>query len=222
MSNWYDDAMEKLDYAKYKINKLSNEVKSENAPNNKFIKNEINDILGNIRAPLDYFAKHIAKNVGAKAKTPAFPIATGEVDFKNRYGKGINIDDANLRNHFRSVQKYNGSNWLNELNKMNNNEKHQEVNKTVINTVEKVGHFQHKGVTLNNVSFENVGTPMVEKIDGVTREIDITSAAGYKKEVLYRFKYNDREVFESLKEYHTNAVNFLEEGKRIIDKIESD
>lgn len=219
MNDWYKDALHKLDYAKYKIDQLSSEVEISTAINKKFITNEINDILGNIRAPLDYFAKYIGKEVGKKAKNPAFPLATGELDFTNKYVAGINIDNTDLKNHFKSVQSYSGVKWMYELNKMNNNEKHQEINRQEVKVEENVPYMNIGGNHFINNTFSNNDKNVVIISDDKEYEVDISKVPGYKKKFIYIFKYNNREVFECLSDFRVNALKFIEEGKNIIKTI---
>lgn len=219
MSDWYSDAMHKLDYAMYKINKLSSDIENGDLKNNNFIINEINDILGNIRAPLDYFAKYIGKEVGEKAKRPAFPLATGEVDFINKYVSGINIDNNDLKNRFKQVQKYNGVTWLYDLNKMNNNEKHQEINRQEVKIEENVPYMNIGGNHFHNITFSGNGKNVVIRNGDEEREVDISKFPGYKKNYIYIFNFNNREVFECLREFHENAYRFIEEGKSIIERL---
>lgn len=219
MGNWYEDAIDKLDYADYKINALKYNIENNNI-NSNHLTHEVNNIIAMIRSPLDYFAKYSAKNIGSKAQIPNFPFGNNITDFDKRYDKNICINNEELKKHFEKVQLYNGCTWLYELNKMNNNEKHQKINKTIKNTKVDVGFFQHNGVTLNNVSFINVDTPIVENLNGVSQEVDLSNARGYKKETTYTFEFNKRDVFMFLKECYSSTLSFIEEGRRIIESIE--
>lgn len=219
MSDWYNDAMHKLDYAKYKIDKLSDDIENNELRNNKFITNEINDILGNIRSPLDYFAKYIGKEIGKKAKRPAFPLGTSEVDFINKYVSGINIDNDNLREHFKKVQKYKGVSWLYDLNKMNNNEKHQEINRQEVKIEEHVPYMNIGGNHFYGTTFSGNSRNVVISNGNDEHEVDISKFPGYEKKYIYIFKLNNREVFECLKEFHSNTYRFIEEGKSIIENL---
>src|SRR5690625_518794 len=210
MSDWYKDAMHKLEYADYKIKKLKEEIDNDDFLEKRFIKNEINDILGNIRPPLDYFAKYIARNIGSKAQSPAFPFATSEADFKNKYWKHIAIKSEKLANHFRTVQKYNGCTWLAELNKMNNNEKHQEINKQEVEVEENVPYMNIGGNHFYNTTFRGNAKNVVIQSNGVEKELDISRIPGYNKKYIYIFKYNEKEVFECLSEFQRNTLKFVQ------------
>nr|WP_319554572.1 hypothetical protein [uncultured Vibrio sp.] len=95
------------------------------------LKVDVKNIFENLRSCLDYIAHdiHSACIGGQKPKRLYFPIRQSKVEFDQAIAKdfsGLELSHKGVYDLIENIQSYNDS-WLGKFNKLNNNNKHQDL-----------------------------------------------------------------------------------------------
>lgn len=222
---WYEDSINNLNYAARRIKELEKDVHGNRKVDINYLKPQVNELLKTIRAPLDYFSVYVGKYINDKASNPGFPFGRDEKEFNDNYIKKINTNSSPLKKLFLSVQNFKGSTWLKELNQMCNTDKHENINQQLFSMTERVDVFEGLGIAMEGLTVVRDDPAaqsvivLVDEDGNVIKDYDISESEGYEKTIEYTFISNKKEVFSSLNEYHNKVLNFIEEGKRIINGI---
>lgn len=222
---WYKDSINNLNYAARRIKELEKDVHGNRKVDINYLKPQVNELLKTIRAPLDYFAVYVGKSIKDKADNPGFPFGRNVDIFNVKYKEKININSVPLKKLFLSVQSFNKSTWLRELNQMCNDDKHQKINKQQFTLRERVDKFEELGIVLEGFTVERsdpanqTAFALADENGNIIKDFDISESEGYEKTITYTFESTNKEVFSSLHEYYVNVLDFIEEGKRIIGGI---
>ncbi|MFI3377685.1 hypothetical protein [Mammaliicoccus sciuri] len=133
---------------------------------------------------------------------------------KQRFGVG----DKKGRDIFDALFE---ANTYNQFNKMQNDEKHAQINTHEDYIIENTGKMFLPGkinIENNIITRRNDGESKGVVIDG--KEIDLSRNDGYSYDEAIYFEYNKREVFEFLYEVYELVNNFIVDIKDYVDSKE--
>lgn len=136
-----------------------------------YLKVKIKNCLENCRSPLDYAAHYIFESY-CKTEYSSRELRKHKTYFPIR--KTESLFDVAIRDDFRKLhqkrndivlilkqcQSFNGDPWLQHLTVLTNENKHRNLTKQFKEQTTHIKSGQIGGITLNNVTMVNVGTPI--------------------------------------------------------------
>ena len=201
----YDQSIQKLEFYLYHIELL----KQKQAINlNDQIM--INLLLNVLKSSMEYSIKYL-RNYNIPNKNDF----KNDENFYNVLEQRFGVRDEKGRTIFDNLFS---TNLYNEFNKMQNNEKHSNINIQRKKVIENsgLGVYGNNNVINNFTIIRDEGSESKGiVIDG--KEIDITKNEGYTYEEELYFEYNNREVFSFLDEVYHMVNNFVLDIKEYIE-----
>lgn len=209
----HEQSVQKLEFCLFHIDKLK---KKEVLDMNDQIM--INLLLNVFKSSMEYSIQHLRNhnNISKSEK----PYILNKEDFKNmekyyellkqRFG----VDDKKGRDIFDNLFK---TKIYNQFNKMQNNEKHAQINEQVEYITENTGVMNLPGeifIGNNTISRRKNGESKGVVLNG--DELELSQNDGYSYDEKIYFEYNNREVFEFLYEVFELVNNFVIDIKEYV------
>lgn len=215
--NLHEQSLQKLEFCLFHIDNLN---KKEVLDMNDQIM--INLLLNVFKSSMEYSIQYL-RSYNQISKSEKQYILNKE-EFKNmeRYyellEQRFGVDDKKGRDIFDALFE---ANTYNQFNKMQNDEKHAQINKHEDYIIENIGNINLPGdITIANSTIirskdsESKGMVIDEE------ELDLSGTEGYSYDEAIYFEYNNREVFEFLYEVFELVNNFVLDIKEYIDNKE--
>ncbi|MCJ0951040.1 hypothetical protein [Mammaliicoccus sciuri] len=213
----YEQSVQKLEFCLFHIENLK---KKEVLDMNDQIM--INLLLNVFKSSMEYSIQYLRRTNNVSKKQLSY--IPNKNDFKKvekfyellkqRFG----VDDKKGRDIFDNLFK---TKIYNQFNKMQNNEKHAQINEHEDYIIENTGNLFLPGkinIGNNIITRRNDGESKGVVIDG--KEIDLSRNEGYSYDEAIYFEYNKREVFEFLYEVYELVNNFVVDIKEYVDSKE--
>lgn len=198
-----------------------------------YLNMEIRYCLSDLQSALDYFAYTLfmkyqyprlikqgieLEKLENKQRGVYFPHAYKESDFNRKIKisfQGLQQDYPEIFSVFKDVQPFNFPNkddsWLFVLNKLANESKHRNLTNTTKYQNGVIKDFQYAGITMKNVTFENVGEAV--NIAGMTLDKETAQKLGaiFEGEIqtIAIFEENRKPVVDTLVDLVQNVENLL-------------
>ncbi|MFI3131326.1 MULTISPECIES: hypothetical protein [Mammaliicoccus] len=213
----YEQSVQKLEFCLFHIENLK---KKEVLDMNDQIM--INLLLNVFKSSMEYSIQYLRSHNNISKSEKSYIL--NKEDFKNieRYyellEQRFGVDDKKGRDIFDNLFK---TKIYNQFNKMQNNEKHAQINEHEDYIIENTGNLFLPGkinIGNNIITRRNDGESKGVVIDG--KEIDLSRNEGYSYDEAIYFEYNKREVFEFLYEVYELVNNFVVDIKEYVDSKE--
>ena len=194
---------------------------------------EIRYCLSDLQSSLDYYAYELFMNfqypkllddglqsdkLGNLQRNVNFPHKYKAYDFQKdvkKYFKVVDEKNPEFIDFLEKIQPYNFENhsdsWLFVLNKLANESKHRNLTNTTKYQNGVIKDFQYAGITMKNVTFENVGEAV--NIAGMTLDKETAQKLGaiFEGEIqtIAIFEENRKPVVDTLVDLVQNVENLL-------------
>lgn len=218
--DWFDQCVLRLDFANEEIEKISEYLKIT-----RYYPIQINNILANLRSPIDYSISAVKREVGYDDGRTNFPFKQENQSIQS-YKKTVNtmlgVCDDELINILLSIQKHNDVKWFDDLNKIYNKDKHQSIVTLLPKKYQKVEggrgffkfSFEFEGDIAEDFVFPNFAPAFLP--NGLTLR-DFKRHPSYQSHDIVVFQYNQEPIYDFLKEVLEGVNEFIIDIKEYIE-----
>lgn len=213
----HEQSVQKLEFCLFHIDNLK---KKEVLDMNDQIM--INLLLNVFKSSMEYSIQYLRKTNNVPKKQLSYIPNKNDLKkvekfyelLKQRFG----VDDKKGRDIFDALFE---ANTYNQFNKMQNDEKHAQINKHEDYIIENIGNINLPGdITIANSTIIRSKDSESKSVVIDEEELDLSRTEGYSYDEAIYFEYNNREVFEFLYEVFELVNNFVLDIKEYIDSKE--
>lgn len=209
--DWYENCIYKIEYVKFEVKELKKKERL-----NAYDQIKINTLLNVLNSPLEYAALQFYKKGNYGSNIPARKENSDDDEYRQKMKRRFKQEiDNELFNIFNNLIQ---NPYYKDLHKMNNDEKHDFINRHNKKVTKNTELAIYGGVVISNfTSVQNVNYDNYEK-ESIKSDIEPLYTTGeiYKEEFI--FTMNNREVFQFLNDLILMVEKFVEDIKGYLSK----